>query len=134
MVSVHDESPLGPSGDTVDQLIQGVGNQYGWKFPSESIGGSLFSRIGGSVQIRAIMEGKSPSDAIDILDTVQTRIQYALNNDPSHELTPLTDELGFTVSNLVAIKRFGYASGGEDVAVDAHWVEWIALVSQKRNN
>ena len=136
VVSVHGVNPLGPTEGNIDKLFQGVsgGNRFGWSFPPESIGGSIFSRIAGSIQIRAILDGTTPAEALDIIDTVQTRIEYAINNDPDHELTPFQDELGFQVMNLITAGRKGYASGGEDTAVDAHWVDWIALVSQRRSN
>lgn len=136
VVSVHSVYPLGPNDSNRDMLFQGVngGNKFGWNFPPESIGGSVFRRVAGSIQVRAILDGKTPEEAIDIIDMVQTRIEYALDNDSGHELWPFTDDLGYTVSNLISSGRTGYASGGEDTAVDAHWVDWIALVSYQRTN
>lgn len=133
ILSVHATHPLGPERGRHDADAQGTPSSLPdrWRLPVESLGGSRYDRLYGTVEVRTLLEGTTPAAAVEIIDDVQTRIHYFLNNDP--DLCFFGDEYGYRVFSMETAQEYGYSSGGDNVSVDSHWCDWIARVSYKRS-
>ena len=105
-----------------------VGARPGW-FPEESIGGSLIRYVVGTVVIYSLLD-HSPADNIQVIECVKTRIANCINNDSGY-LT-LSDTYGWHCVMMRTAEWYGYASGGDDVALDRHYCDWVAAISAKR--
>jgi len=132
VLSVHSTHPLGPEGGRVDGIAEGFPRSFHdrpWELPPESIGGSIWDRLYGTVQVRGLQK-YTPQNAMEIIDMVKTRIAVILNR--GNDIIPFTDPYGYCVFNLRSSSRFGYASGGGTTATDAHWCDFVAQVSNRK--
>lgn len=132
ILTVHSNHPLGFENGRVDAVGEGSPRTYNdrpYTLPSESIGGTQWDSILGTVQVRSLMR-YTPSDAVEVIDMVKTRIAVVINDHAG--IIPFVDPYGFQVWNLRTSNRYGYASGGDDTSVDTHWCDWIARVSRTR--
>lgn len=127
-LSVHADHPLGFDKDRMNAMAERGSSRAEryrpGRYPMESIGGVRFRHIFGTVQIRSVLDGVDPADAIAILALVKTRIAHTINSDP--ELIGITDAFQYSIFEVETTDDYGYASGGSGIAVDAHWVDWIA--------
>ena len=133
ILSVHGDHPLGFDAGKHDAIAEGTPRSFQdrpWMLPPESVGGSQWDRVYGTVQVRALIE-KSPQSAVVILDTVLTRIKITI--DDALDIVPFVDAYGVQVFNLRTASRYGYASGGDTTAVDSHWCDFIARCSRRRS-
>ena len=134
IISVHETHPLGVEAASqrdasVERLAAGS-EQKAWQLPVESIGGSKFRRVAGTVQIRCLVE-TNQAEIVTIVETVIARTISTLTNDPT--LRGFADAFGYNLFALQAEDAFGYASGGDEVASDRFWVNWFAFVSFRRS-
>ena len=132
ILSVHADHPLGFEKGRHDAQAEGLPRTLmdrAWVLPAETIGGSRFENWVGTVQVRMLKQ-VSPAKAVEIVDTVTTRIANVINNEP---LIPEIDEYGYKIFYLGTAARYGYASGGGDTAVNTYWCDWIAKVSYLRS-
>ena len=132
VLSVHSTHPLGPEGGRIDGIAEGFPRSFHdrpWELPAESLGGSQWDRIYGTVQVRCLQK-YAPEDALEIVDMVKTRIAVVLNSGSA--IVPFIDPYGYCVFSLRCSSRFGYASGGGNTATDAHWCDFVAMVSSER--
>jgi len=97
--------------------------------PSESIGGTQWDLVLGTVEIRSLGK-RTPSAAVEVIDMVKARIAVVINDHQG--IVPFVDPLGFQVWHLRTSNRYGYASGGDNTSVDRHWCDWIARISRER--
>lgn len=134
IVSIHETHPLGVEASSqrdasAERLSAGHGGEN-WKMPVESLGGSKFRRIAGTVQVRALVE-TDQGEIVTIVETVIARIINTLTSDST--LRGFEDAFGHSLFALQVEDAFGYASGGDEVASDRFWVDWFAMVSFKRS-
>ncbi len=134
VLSVHGDHPLGFGGREKDRPTgrRGaitIGSERQWQLPVESVGGSRWETILGTVQIRALKE-IPPSAMIEVVETVKARIAQVINQDS--ELRNITDEYGQRLFALETAEYYGYASGGDNTAVDSHWCDFTGQVSSRR--
>lgn len=133
VLAVHPDHPLGHEKGRYDHGAEGSMRdrpERGWRFPSESIGGSHWDMIYGAVEYRFVLEGTKPENAVEIVETLKARIVKALDRNDS--LAPLSDDYGCTLFGLRFYAGYGYASGGDDVSVDSGYVDFTANVSRRR--
>lgn len=129
ILSVYSDHPLGFQGGKHDSLAEGgprAAMDRPYYFPPESIGGAKFLNIFGTVELRALQD-MSPSDAVEVISEVETRIAVVINNDP--DLVALNDVYGYHLFALETVADYGYASGGGNTAIDRHWCDWVARAS-----
>lgn len=133
ILAVHADHPLGHGKGRYDHGAEGVMRdqpERGWKFPSESIGGSHWDMMYGAVEYRLLLEGTKPENAVEIVETLKARIVKGLDQNDS--LAPLSDDYGCTLFGLRFYAGYGFASGGDDVSVDSGYVDFTANVSRRR--
>lgn len=100
------------------------------RFPEESMGGSLVRYVVGTVVVYALIDF-SPSESIQIIECVKTRIANCINNDV--ELIQLSDTYGWHVVTMQTAEFYGYSSGGGgDVSTDRYYCDWVASISATR--
>jgi len=132
LLSVHADHPLGFSGGKYDKSAEGTPRtpqDRPWIFPPESIGGSKWRSIYGTVQVQSLLR-IPPAEAVAVLAMVKTRIAIVVNNEET--LRSFADDYGYRVIDVEMADNYGYASGGGDTSVDRHWCDWIARVSYSR--
>lgn len=132
VLSVHASHPLGFGDGKHDAIAEGTPRDTAdrpWKLPPESVGGSQWDRIYGSVQVRFVQD-QSPQDAVEVIQEILTRIALIINSKEG--LVPFQDKYGYQVFALRTSSKYGYASGGDQTAVDSHWCDFIARVSHRR--
>lgn len=134
VLSVHGDHPLGFGGREKDRPTgrRGaitIGSERQWQLPIESIGGSRWETILGTVQVRALKD-IPPSAMIEVMDTVKVRIAQVINQDP--DLRNISDEYGYRLFAFEIAEDYGYASGGDSTAVDSHWCDFTGQVTSRR--
>jgi hypothetical protein len=131
ILSVHSDHPLGFDMARNNAPAEGLPRTLqdrGWSLPAETIGGSRFENWVGTVQVRMLKQVE-PSTAVEIVDTIVSRVARVINNEP---IIPITDEYGVHVFYLGTGSNYGYASGGGTTATDSHWCDWIAKACYTR--
>jgi len=132
---VHADHPLGFGTDRINSSAEYGGSRaeryLPGRFPAESVGGSKWRRIFGTVEIKSVQKNTTPAEAVGILALVKTRVAYCINNDEG--LTHISDDYGYQIVNVEMSEVYGYASGGGNTSVDRHWCDWIAVASYQRN-
>jgi len=135
VLSVLPEHPLGIMGDRVNALAEfraSRSQRYRpGQFPSETLGGSRFRYVFGTVQMRMILKRVTPAEAIPISALVKTRAAMVINND--EDLVGFEDVYGYFCHDTQCSDDYGYASGGEDTAVQIKWIDWISLMTYARH-
>lgn len=135
-VSVHADHPLGfQEFGRYDHTAEGTMRDRAerpYRFPTESIGGSHWDLVYGGVEIRLLKEGTRPEDAVEIIETLKARIRNTINGGFG-TLWPLKDTFGYMLFNLMVYSMYGYPGGGDDVSVDAYWVDYTARTSHRKN-
>lgn len=127
VISVHTDHPLGPGVDK-DKVVMGAprsDSERPFKWPPESWGGMRTEQMIGAVQIN-IREDLSSEDAVAISGAVSARVKNAINQD--RRLAYIADDFGNHMQQLDTFKRTGYASGGGNVSIYIHWVDWRAHI------
>ena len=133
-LSIHATHPLGYSlgrhnTPAVSAKVGPMGRP--WIFPPETLGGSKWMQIYGTVQCRFLLD-MTVASAVDIVWTVKTRVAYVINNEA--DLVGFgADEWGYNLRNLETAVDYGYSGGGGTKAVDAHWCDWVAHISYSRS-
>ena len=133
VLSVHADHPLGEERGRYDHTVEGTPRdrtERPWFLPPESIGGSQWRQIYGAVEIRWVLEGTSTSVAIGIVETVTRRVRTVIKDTTT--LCPLQDDYGDMLFGLAYYADYGYPSGGDNVSVDAHWVDFTARIASRR--
>ena len=133
VLSVHADHPLGYERGRYDHTAEGTPREQQerpWEWPSESIGGSSWTLVYGGIEVRWVLEGTPPRNAISIVETVKRRIREVLETDDT--LHPLQDDYGDVLFGLRYYGAYGYPGGGDNVSVDAHWVDFTATVASRR--
>ena len=99
-------------------------------FPYESLGGTRFRHVLGTVMMRVILEDTTQEEALAIVELVKTRAQIVINNDTA--LMPLSDEFDYHLFQLSATEDYGYSGGGEDIGTGVYWLDWLATLCFRR--
>jgi hypothetical protein len=133
VLSVHADHPLGYERGRYDHIAEGTPREQQERpntWPSESVGGSSWTLVYGGIEVRWVLEGTSPQDAIAIVETVKRRTRYVLEQNTT--LHPLQDDYGDVLFGLKFYGAYGYPGGGDNVSVDAHWIDFTATVATSR--
>jgi len=133
VLSVHADHPLGYERGRYDHIAEGTPREQQERpnqWPSESHGGSQWMFVYGGIEIRWVLEGTPPADAIEIVETIKRRIKHVIDTDTT--LHPLQDDYGDVLFGLKYYGAYGYPGGGDNVSVDAHWVDFTATVASRQ--
>jgi len=130
VVEVHPQHPLGPEKEErKSSQAEKQQDGYKWDLPPETIGGSRFRWIRGSVQIRYHLR-MDREEALPIIQVVVERVKQALDNDAS--LIGIADDFGNRVHALEVTDDYSYTNEAGDPATERVFVDWRALVSSRR--
>ena len=134
ILSVYNHHPLG---FTVDRLNASAEEKSSraeryrpTSFPTESLGGTRFRHILGTVMMRCVLENTTQEEALAIVELAKTRVANVINNDTS--LMPLSDEFDYHIFQLSATEDYGYSGGGEDIGTGVYWLDWLATLNFRR--
>jgi len=132
-LSIYPDHPLSPEerGDRAAGIARAQLRQpnRAYVLPMETIGGSHFDTIEGTVQIR-LLKDVTPESGVTILETIKARIRKVIRETAN--LRNFYDEFDVHLWALDPSEAWGYASGGDDVSVLAHWCDWVARTSVRR--
>jgi len=128
VLSVHADHPLGFNRGRLNTSSESsrpsMGTFRPGLLPLESTGGSRFRHIFGTVQVRSVLDGYQPSEAIAILALVKVRVAHCINLETTW--LGISDAYGYSVYDFECTDDYGYSSGGSGTAADVHWIDWIA--------
>lgn len=129
VVSIRMQHPLGPAADK-DETVSGTPrgqDERGHYFPHETMGGAIFEKIIGCIEVR-IRQKLAYPDAVEINAPLVERIKRAINTD--YRLRTLTDDFGVTLFKIETFQASGHASGGGNVSINVRWIDWRAFTAR----
>lgn len=132
VVEVHSDHLLGPDererrNTQADYQRDG----YRWQLPPETVGGSFFRWLRGTVLINYHFASKSRQEGLDLIEVVACRIRYALNREST--LVGMTDDFGSRVHAFEVADIFTYTNETGNPATGRTFVDWRALESSTRS-
>lgn len=131
ILSVHGDHPLGPFAGRHDGTAEGYPRRYSdrpWNLPAETIGGSKFEVLYGTVQLR-MLKSVNQATSLEIVDVVMNRVTQVIENEP---ILPIVDQFGNRVFYVGVLAELGYYSGSDDTGAAAYWCDFTARVSRPR--
>jgi hypothetical protein len=131
-VEIHSDHLLGPDererrNTQADYQRDG----YRWVMPPETIGGSFFRWIRGTILVNYHFEGKTRQEGLDLVEVVISRIRYALNRESS--LVGISDDFGSMIHAFEVADIFTYTNEAGNPAVGRTFIDWRALESSTRS-